>query len=203
MLTAARSLDDVALAKRDSCILTLLSETAARCGEVANADLADIDLSRIDISKLILRKTKNGKSRDVFFTLYEDELLSAQTALYRWLAVRGTKPGPLFCPLTAGFPKLARLSPRAVYNVVVDFAEIVGLESERRGPHGFRSGHATTQLRGGDRYLEMTRDVLGHTSSTTTNRYNQPDLKDRFDYTRRMAAANRPARIHPAGSYAR
>lgn len=118
---------------RDRAILRLLYERALRCCEVVRLDLADVDLEAGVLA--VLGKGRSSK---------EPLTLASPTteAVRAWVAVRGPDAGPLFVNLDRAHQR-QRLSGTAVYDVVRQLGEAVGI---RARPHGLRHAAITEAL---------------------------------------------------------
>jgi integrase/recombinase XerC len=122
-----------AKAVRDRAILRLLYERALRCCEVCRLDVADIDMQ--DGVAMVLGKGRTAK---------EPLTLAPPTvaAVKAWLEVRGDAPGPLFVNLDRAHGR-KRLSGTAVYDLVRELGDVVGI---RARPHGLRHAAITEAL---------------------------------------------------------
>ena len=84
------------------------------------------------------------------------------------------RPGPLFTAVrrswTHQHPTLDRLQPKAIWTIVKDSVEAIGLDPSRYGSHSLRAGFVTTA------HLEHTdvlgiMEVTGHTKVETVRGY--------------------------------
>lgn len=124
-------------ATRDVAILRLLYDLALRRGEVVSLDLEDYDAENHTLAVL-----GKGRAAKAILTLPEP----TETALRRWIEVRGDHPGPLFtnCDRAGkGASNEARLTGRAVHYLVRQLGRKVGLSAR---PHGLRHAAITEAL---------------------------------------------------------
>lgn len=148
---------------RDYCIISVLLNCGLRRAELVNLDLEDCNLSE----GVMLIKGKGNKERLAF--LNERTLDS----ISKWLEWRGHEAGPLFVRLyrNGNLPKniqAGRMSDQAVYDILNNRRVQAGLEP--LSPHDLRRTLASTLLDQGFP-IEDVRDVLGHSSVKTTERY--------------------------------
>ena len=119
--------DSTARRRRDAAFLALAYSCGLRRSEAVAVDLADLDLVG---GELRVRRGKGRKPRQL--TLPP----SALPALQDWLQVRGTGPGPLFCPVLKSGRLLkegdqpARLSPGGAWRICRER----GLQAQIRAP---------------------------------------------------------------------
>jgi integrase len=125
--------DSTGRRRRDAAFLALAYSCGLRRSEAVAIDLADLDLVS---GELRVRRGKGRKPRQL--TLPP----SALPALQDWLHVRGTEPGPLFCPvlksgrLLREGDGLTRLSPGGAWRICRER----GLQAyiQAPGPHDLR-----------------------------------------------------------------
>ncbi len=157
---------------RDAVVLALGLAAGLRRAEIVGLDLADLDLGR----EVVCVHGKGNKVREVPVKGGTLEAIRA------WLERRGTEPGPLVCPVgKGGRVGLRRLAPQAILRV----CEKRGREAGILGfaAHDLRRTYISALLdRGVD--LSLASDLAGHTSPTTTRRYDR-----RGERARHAAAA--------------
>lgn len=127
---ALRTLEgqDTPKARRDAAIIRIFSDLALRCSEVTGLDVAHVELERGRV--WVWGKGEDERKPKTL----PDETLAA---LRKWLAVRGTEPGPLFVNFDrAG--KGGRLTPTSVGRIT----NAHGLGH----PHGLRHTAITRAL---------------------------------------------------------
>ena len=147
---------------RDAALIGLLYVTGARRSEVVALDVGDYEPST---GALTIRHGKGNKQRRVFITN------GAQDAADDWLAVRGADPGPLFCPVNkAGRLTVRRMTSQSLARMLQKRARQAGIE--RMTPHDFRRT-AVGDLLDAGADLVTVQKILGHSSPTTTARYDR------------------------------
>jgi len=96
--------------RRDAALITVLAGAGLRRAEIVALDMADFDA---ETGALTVR---SGKGRKARITYAANGCL---LALEQWLEIRGTEPGPLFCPVSKGGQiSLRRMTDQAVYIVL-------------------------------------------------------------------------------------
>lgn len=149
---------------RDHAMLEVLYASAVRVSELTGLDRDDVDLDRATLRVL----GKGSKERVVPFGVparraIEAYLTRGRPALME--RVRGSDPGAALFLGVRG----ARISPRAVYDVVArDLGEVLGTSAV--GAHALRHSAATHLLDGGAD-LRAVQELLGHASLGTTQIY--------------------------------
>jgi integrase len=164
-----RGQDSPARGRRDAAFLALAYSCGLRRSEVVAIDLADLDLVS---GELRVRRGKGRKPRQL--TLPP----SALPALEDWIQVRGSEPGPLFCPvlksgrLLREAGQLARLSPAAAWRICRER----GLQAQIRvpAPHDLRRTWIGDLLDLGVDLVTVQK-MAGHASASTTGRYDRRD----------------------------
>ena len=137
---------------RDLAIIALLFEHALRRGEVASLDVEHLDEANGRIWIL-------GKAREKRQAVIPSD--RARIAIRRWLAVRGSVPGPLFTALDPGHAG-GRLSTTSIYRIVHAY----GLKR----PHGVRHAGITKVIdETGD--LRLAQQFARHKDPKITMRY--------------------------------
>jgi integrase len=92
-------------------------------------------------------------------------------ALNQWLAAAGIHHGPVFRPvLKGGRVADARLSDRAVAEIVKTYARRVGLDPRLFSGHSLRAGFLTSAAQQGASVFKL-RDVSRHRSVDTLSEY--------------------------------
>jgi integrase/recombinase XerC len=167
------------VAGRDHAMLEVLYGSAIRVSELTGLDIDDVDLDRATLRVL----GKGSKERVVPFGVparraietYLDRGRPALTA-----RAANQRPGPALFLGTRG----ARISPRAVYDVVArELGAVLGTSSV--GPHALRHSAATHLLDGGAD-LRAVQEFLGHASLGTTQIYTHVS-SERLAATYRLA----------------
>ena len=149
---------------RDAAVIAILRIGGIRRQELAHLKLADLDLGS---GEIIIRKGKGGKRRIVYLTAEAVELVED------WLAVRGSEPGALICPVNKG----GRVELRhfasdgdGIYKLVKERA--IKALVKRFSPHDFRRTFCS-DLFDTDTDLFTVQELAGHVSSSTTALYDR------------------------------
>ncbi len=129
-------------AVRDAALLRLLYVAALRRSEAVGLRVEDLDLQHPDGPQVRPRR-KGRRERSVV-------LVSQRTAeaIARWLAVRGTQPGPVFHRLDRRQAEPKPLRGESVRRLLRSWAPRAGVRSTIR-PHGLRHSAATEVARRG------------------------------------------------------
>jgi len=146
---------------RDAVVLALGLAAGLRRAEIAALDLTDVDLER----EVVRVHGKGNKVREVPI---KGRTLEATRA---WLSCRGGEPGPLVCPVgKGGSLELRRLAPQAILRVCEKRGRDAGLAGF--AAHDLRRTYISALLdQGVD--LSLASDLAGHSSPTTTKRYDR------------------------------
>ena len=108
---------------------------------------------------------KGNKQREVFLPA------GGVAHLKRWLALRGTAPGPLFVRVNKGGRiDGGALSGTSVANILARRAAAAGIASA--SPHDLRRSHVSHLLEAGVD-IATVQKLVGHASVTTTSRYDR------------------------------
>lgn len=121
---------------RDAAIVRLLYSAAMRRGEVTALQLAHAQLEHAD-GPVVLSKRKGHRE-------LQPVLISERTAqaLRRWLAIRGTAPGPLFHRCDRARGEAGGITGDGIRRLLAARAIAAGIRSAVR-PHGLRHASAT------------------------------------------------------------
>ena len=111
--------------ERDVALLRLAYDLALRIGELARLDVADVEFKTGAL--WIFGKGRRAKE---LVTMPQ----ASRDAVKAWLAVRGTKPGPLFLSYSPA-NRYGRLVTRGVYRIIRDLGAAAGVHVR---PHGLR-----------------------------------------------------------------
>ncbi len=91
--------------------------------------------------------------------------------LAAWRAIRGTRPGPLFNPITKGGRILdRRITSQSIYNMMERRRIQAGIKPF--SPHDLRRSFITDLL-SANVGLEIAQQLAGHSSPETTTRYDK------------------------------
>lgn len=167
LIESAKSLSE-ATSLRDVALLELLYSTGGRVSEIIGINLNDLAKVESDneVIQTIKLRGKGSKERIVPIGSF------ALTALDNYL-VR-TRPGLLAKSQKSENALLlnsrgGRLSRQSAWNIVLQAAQVCGLEG-KVSPHVFRHSYATHLLDGGAD-IRVVQELLGHSSVTTTQIY--------------------------------
>jgi integrase/recombinase XerD len=144
---------------RNAALIAVLWRCGLRLGEALDLWPQDVDL---DDGTLIVQHGKGGKRRVVGLDAGTRALIEG------WLRVRATRvrsrSAPLFCTLDGG-----TIHQSYVRHLLPRLARRAGIE-KRVHAHALRHAYAVALEREGAA-LSSTRDLLGHSSAATTDRY--------------------------------
>ncbi len=160
-LVQACRADDTAAGKRDLALLAVLW-----AGGLRRAEVVGLDVEAFTRETGALRVLgKGNKERLVYLTH------GAGAALVSWLKARGSEPGPLFWATRKGGGLVQRrLTDRAVFVILRKLAKRAGVDEF--GPHDLRRTFASDMI-GAGADLVVVQKLMGHSSVTTTARYDR------------------------------
>lgn len=147
---------------RDAAIITLMYGVGLRREEVTTLDLADYDL---ETGKLLIRG-KRAKERTGYL------VGGVVDAMADWLITRGDSAGPLFLAINKGgvIQYERRLTPQAIYNLLVKRADAAGVK--HFSPHDLRRTFVSDLLDSGADIATVAK-MAGHADVSTTARYDR------------------------------
>lgn len=161
---------------RDLAMMGLFLSTGIRVSELKNIDIQDVELESCRM--YVIRK--GGKTNMVAFndsvkSLIED-YLEERREKFRYLEVTD----PLFATL-----KGERLTSRAIEKLVKKYAIAAlsnrGNKAYKISPHKLRSSFAMNFYRASNNNILLTKDVMGHESIVTTNKYAKATKQEVYD----------------------
>ena len=153
--------DQTAKGARDAAILAVFYGCGLRRGELVRLDVEDVDLE----DGSILVEGKRRRQRTVYLTE------SGAAYIWRWLAVRGYGPGPLFNPMRQnGDIPLKRLGGESITYILKRLQEQADVD--RFSPHDLRRTNVTRLLDAGVDVFTVQR-LAGHADASTTARYDR------------------------------
>lgn len=168
-------LPDALLGQRDTAILLIGFAGAFRRSELVAMNCDDLHLRpegyliRIPRSKT----DQHGQGRWVGIPYGDHPDTCPVLALQRWLTASGISDGAVFRGVNRhGQLASARLSKRAIADIVKRAAEIAGLDPQRYSGHSLRSGHCTSAARAGVPERIIMRQT-GHRSERMVRHYVQ------------------------------
>jgi integrase/recombinase XerC len=154
---------------RDAAIVRLLFGLALRRAEVLTLDYEHVDFDNETL--WIMGKRRNEREK---MTLTREIV----RALNHWIAVRGTKPGPLFVPITRGgrVKNMNRLDGADVRRLVSQIGTELGIHL---WPHALRHSSITAALDATDGNIRDVQAFARHKDPRTTMKYddNRKDAK--------------------------
>lgn len=157
---------------KDAAVLAVLLGAGLRRSELVALEMADYQPGS---GALRVRRGKGNVERLVWITG------DAQRAVNDWIELRGSTPGPLFCPVDrCGRVELRKMSTQAVYALLKRRAYKAGVR--HFSPHDCRRTYVSALLDAGADVVAV-QGLAGHASVITTARYDR-----RGDRARRKAA---------------
>lgn len=172
LFTTFRGEQSSQLAKRDYCILVLISSLGLRIQEVVNIDLTDFNLETGKIKIL----GKGSKER----LLYLNE--SCVKALRDYLTIRSDISKKNKDEINANQALFItkrgnRISRRSIEYIVEQRVSLAGLDSNMYSAHKLRHTAATLMYQDGTDIL-VIQEILGHSSISSTEIYTHTQDKD-------------------------
>ena len=147
---------------RDAALLAILRGGGLRRMEVVNLDMCDFSP---DTRAISIRNGKGGKDRMVYLSLRACDVVS------KWLAFRGSAPGPLLSAISRGKRVLMRrLTSQAVLFILQKRGEEAGVAAF--SAHDFRRTYISDLLEAGVDIVTVQR-LAGHNDPATTSRYDR------------------------------
>jgi type 1 fimbriae regulatory protein FimB len=140
---------------RDVALFAVSLNRGLRASEVGLLQISDL---RLSAKRLFVHRLKGGYSGE--YPLTDQEV----RALRRWLAVRGTEPGPLFPSREGGAICRARL-----HGLMGEYATRAGLPESKRHFHCIRHTAGTMLCEKTD--VADAKDRLGHRDIRSTKKY--------------------------------
>lgn len=166
-------LPDTTIGTRDKALLLVGFAGALRRSELVALNVGDLK-TRDEGIRVTLRRSKTDqerKGREVALPYGSDPQTCPVTALRAWLNHAAITRGPIFRSVDRhGNVSTARLSDRAVANIVKRSAEGAGLDPTEFSGHSLRSGFATTAAAAGANERQIANQT-GHTSMEVLRRY--------------------------------
>lgn len=176
----AASAGDGPKAVRDRALFLMLFATGWRRSEMRSLDIADLSFDHAEGVMLSLGASKGdqkGEGRDVSVPYDEDDRANCPVRHFEaWLKVRGSAPGPVFCPVAKGghIRTEIRLGGRAICSIVQAMLGRAGVTNVRKyGAHSLRSGMITSAHLNGANEKDIMHST-GHASILSMWRYIRP-----------------------------
>jgi integrase len=147
---------------RDAALLAILYAGGLRRSEAVGLDLSDFNP---ETGALTVRGGKGRKDRIVYASN------GSADALVDWISLRGSEAGAMFCPVNKG-DRIAfrRMRDQAILGIVRKRGDEAGIA--RFSPHDLRRTFVSDLLDAGAD-LSTTKRLAGHSSETTTGRYDR------------------------------
>ncbi len=174
--------DESAAGVRDGAILALAFLLGPRISEIAGLELGDYEPESTrwgdDSGSVIIRKGKGGKTRSLPISN------GPRDALSDWLHVRGSDPGPLFCPILYGEIRAGDpISARSLRAMMERRRKKAGVK--KFSPHDCRRTACSNLLDQGVDTL-IVQKILGHSSPATTAKYDLRPERRKAEAVRRI-----------------
>lgn len=155
------------IGKRDLLVLQLLATTGMRRAEVCSIKLGDIQKLS---GKNIIHITGKG-DRKRFVVLTEHIL----TIIKDYLELRGVtfadKHLPLIVSHSSNGDVTRHVDTTTIYRIVKKYASKAGIDESTISPHCFRATFATISYSDLDMSADELRELMGHSSQATTQKY--------------------------------
>lgn len=165
MFESARNTDGIT-GIRDLLVLELLATTGMRRAEICSINVGDI---KLNLGKKIIEITGKGdKTRMIVLSGSADRLID------KYLDARGVSYSDKDEPLIVAHGNRAngsRLTTQGIYRIVKQHAEQAGIDADTISPHCLRATYATTVYDQLDMNVNDIRELMGHSSVATTQRY--------------------------------
>jgi len=173
--------DGTRMGTRDAAILAVGIGAGLRRAEIAGLSVGDYDATK---RELTVRHGKGNKERIV--ALPDGALY----AIEDWLDVRGRTPGPLFVRLYKGDTLgTAALASSSIQYILDQHASAAAVSSF--SPHDMRRTYISELLDAGAD-LSVAQQLAGHSSPTTTARYDRRDSRARHEAVKRLHIPYQP-----------
>ena|ERR1700735_2687789 len=159
---------------RDFCMLTIASNHAIRCSELAALRVSDVNVKD---GVIYIRRLKGSNSESEKITAWE------LPVIVKWLNEKA--PHDLLFPSVRG----TQLCRNQVYRIFRRYNELVFNPDASRAPHAFRHSLGQAMADGGVDIKELKR-IMGHKSIASTERYYEVS-QNRVDETKERVLAAR------------
>lgn len=155
------------LGARDLLVLQLLATTGMRRAELCGIKVGDIqNLSGKHIVNIL---GKGSKRRIIVLTAHIMVLIK------EYLKLRGVsfsdKELPLIVSHSSNADQTKHVDTSTVYRIVKKYADEAGLDADTISPHCMRATFATIAYGDLDMSADELRELMGHSSQSTTQRY--------------------------------
>lgn len=150
---------------RTKAIFLVFTLIGCRVSELINIKVDDLNMAEC---KIKLKKTKGGKERICYFSEYYAPYLKSYLKCRNEMQIES--------PYLFVNYKKEQLTRQGVYGIITKHTQQVG---EKLGCHKLRHWCATTMLLAKNIPLVTVKDILGHKSVATTDRYTHPGEEDK------------------------
>ena len=156
---------------RDRALLLIGFAGALRRSELVGLDVSDLKQGKAGLQLRIRASKTDQEQRGTAVAITPGSSTCPIAALNEWLAAAGIDHGPVFRPVfKGGRVGDARLSDRAVAEIVKTYARRIGLDPTLFSGHSLRAGFLTSAAQRGASLFKM-RDVSRHRSLDTLSGY--------------------------------
>jgi site-specific recombinase XerD len=156
---------------RDRALLLIGFAGALRRSELVGLDVADLKHGKAGLQLRIRASKTDQEHHDTTVAIAPGNSTCPIAALDEWLTAAGVDRGPIFRPMfKSGRVADARLSDRAVAEIVKKYAGRAGLDPTLFAGHSLRAGFLTSAARRGASVFKMM-DVSRHRSLDTLSGY--------------------------------
>lgn len=156
---------------RDRALLLIGFAGALRRSELVGLDVADLKQSKAGLRLRIRASKTDQEQRGDTVAIALGSTICPIVALNEWLTAAGIDHGPVFRPVfKGGRVASARLSDRAVAEIVKNYARRLDLDPTLFSGHSLRAGFLTSAAQRGASIFKMM-DVSRHRSVDTLSEY--------------------------------
>jgi site-specific recombinase XerD len=156
---------------RDRALLLIGFAGALRRSELVGLDVTDLKHSKAGLQLRVRRSKTDQERQGVTVAIAPGSSTCPIAALKSWLVAGGIERGPVFRPvLKGGRVANARLSDRAVAEIVKKYARRAWLDPTLFSGHSLRAGFLTSAARSGASVFKL-RDVSRHRSMDSLSGY--------------------------------
>jgi site-specific recombinase XerD len=163
---------DSLIGLRDRALLLVGFAGALRRSELVGLDVADLTQTKAGLRLRIRSSKTDQEQQGTTVAIARGNTVCPIAALNKWLTTAGMDQGPVFRPISKGRRRVsnARLSDRAVAEIVKSYAKRIGLDPTSFGGHSLRSGFLTSAARRGASIFKM-KDISRHRNLETLSGY--------------------------------
>jgi integrase len=165
------SAPDNLIGLRDRTLLLIGFAGALRRSELVGLDVSDLT-ETVPGLRLRIRTSKTDQEQQgAMVAIASGGSTGPIAALKKWLITAGIEQGPVFRPVyKGGHVADARLSDRAVAEIIKHYAEGIGLDPSLFSGHSLRAGFLTSAAQNGASIFKMM-DVSRHRSVDSLRGY--------------------------------